>query len=73
MKLLLTLLAVAIMSTSCSQEKVSYQDLESKYGALEKHTPKAHFVHFKTVDGYQIDCIKIGDRYQFLSKNKIKD
>ncbi len=72
MKSLFILLAVTIMFTSCSQKKVSYQELESKYGALEKYTPKAHFVHFKTVDGYQIDCLMVGDRYQFLSKSKIK-
>jgi len=50
----------------------SYEELEEKYGELEPYTPKATFVHFKTVDNYQIDCIKSKDGYQFLSKSKIK-
>lgn len=71
MKYLLVLLSVVLLSASCAQ-KVTYEELEEKYGKLESYEPKARFVHFKTEDGYQIDCLKFDNGYQFLSKNKIK-
>ena len=51
-----------------------FDELEEEYGVLEPYTPKATFVHFKTKNGYQIDCIKRENgRYTFLSKSKIKE
>ena len=46
----------------------------TKFGRLFPYTPKASFKHFKTEDGYQVDFIyrRKDNKYQFLSKSKIK-
>jgi hypothetical protein len=66
-------LLLVLCFVGCAK-RVTYSQLEAKYGKLEPYQPRSSFVHYKLANGKGMDCIlNLQDStYQVLSVYKIK-